>query len=126
MSYFLGIFDQPILSLSQASLVYSHPHWIYLMQILSNYNTQSFYPIENSVIVALKSNIVTSLHVKTIKLISGFNLTNVKNPPGHKIIKNESKNFCISTFDSPYTSGTPWVSKEAPLSIKQAIGGFAH
>ena len=96
------------------------------MQILSNYNTQSLYPIENSVIVALKSNTVTFLHVKSIKLISGFNLTNVKNPPGRvaplsQNNQNESKNFCISTFDSP-----PGVSKEAPSSIKQAIGGFAH
>ena len=34
-------------------------HWIYLIKILSNYNNQSFYHLENSVIVALQSDILT-------------------------------------------------------------------
>ena len=37
----------------------SMSHWTYFMQILSNHNTQSLYHFENSVIVALKSDIFT-------------------------------------------------------------------
>ena len=40
-------------------LILLDSHWTYFMQILSNYNTKSLYHFENSVIVALKSDIFT-------------------------------------------------------------------
>ena len=45
-----------------------------LALIHSNYNTHSLYPFENPAIVAMKSDIVTFIHIKSIKLTSGFNL----------------------------------------------------
>ena len=58
---------------------YSSAHWTYLIKILSNYNTQNLYHFKNSVIVALKTDIVTFYIVKSLKVISGFNLIEVKN-----------------------------------------------
>ena len=34
-------------------------HWTYFMKILSNYHTKNLYHFENSVIVAIKSDIFT-------------------------------------------------------------------
>ena len=59
--------------------VASSAHWTYFIKILSNYNTQNF---KNSVIVALKTDIVTFYIVKSLKVISGFNLIKVKNLRG--------------------------------------------
>ena len=54
------------------------PHWTYLLWIHSNYNTHSLYHFENPAIVAIKSDIVTFIHVKSIKVTSGFNLRRMK------------------------------------------------
>ena len=49
-----------------------------LALIHSNYNTHSLYHFENPAIVAMKSDIVTFIHVKSIKVTSGFNLRIMK------------------------------------------------
>ena len=54
------------------------PHWTYLLWFLSNYNTHSLYHFEKPAIVAIKSDIVTFIHVKLINVKSGFNLITMR------------------------------------------------
>ena len=62
----------------------SSAHWTYFIKILSNYNTQSLYHFKNSVIVALKTDIVTFHTVKSLKVISGFNFKSEKSMRAHR------------------------------------------
>ena len=59
-------------------ILVSLSHWTYLLWIHSNYNTHCLYHFENPAIVAIKSDIVTFIHVKPIKVTSGFNLRRKK------------------------------------------------
>ncbi len=63
-------------------------HWTYFMQIFSNYNTKSLYHIENSVIVAIKNDIVKSIKV-TSRLQFEKNETNL--PDGADRQKNQKQ-----------------------------------
>ena len=42
---------------------------------------------ENFAVVAIKSDIVTFIHVKSIKVTSGFNLRGKKNPPDGAVMQ---------------------------------------
>ena len=53
-------------------------HWTYLLWFLSNDNIHSLYHFEKPAIVAIISDIVTFIHVKPIKVISGFSLRIMK------------------------------------------------
>jgi hypothetical protein len=63
-----------------------------------------------------KSYIVSFIHVKSIKVTSGFNLLRMKKIRQMALtcrkIKNKSYNSCISTIVA--TPGIPGVSKDAP------------
>ena len=60
------------------TLLDTFSHWTYLLWIHSNYNTHCLYHFENPAIVAIKSDIFTFIHVKSIKVTSGFNLRRKK------------------------------------------------
>ena len=49
-----------LISILATDYIQKRTHWTYFMQILSNYNTKSLYHIENSLIMALKSDIFHS------------------------------------------------------------------
>ena len=84
----------------------SSAHWTYFIKILSNYNTQSLYHFKNTFIVALKTDIVTFHTVKSLKVISGFNLIKVKNPQLNKIRKTFRKQAFLTVFHSLFNFGT--------------------
>ena len=64
--------------ITQESPMGDSSHWTYFLCFHSNYNTPSLYHFENSAILAIKSDIVTFIHVKSIKVTSRFNLRKVK------------------------------------------------
>ena len=82
----------------------------------------SLYHFEKPAIVAIKSDIVTSIHVKSIKVTSGFNLRIMKKirqvALPYRKIKNKYQKADISTIDT--SPGIPGVSKDAPGSTKHA------
>jgi hypothetical protein len=87
-------------------------HWKLFALIPLNYH------FENPAIAAMKSDIVTFIHVKSINATSGFNLRIMKKirqvALSYRKIKNKYKKADISTIDTP--PETPGVSKDVPGS----------
>jgi hypothetical protein len=81
------------------------------------------YHFEKPAIVAINSDIVTFIHVKTIKVTSGFSLRIMKKirqvALSYRKIKNKYQKAYNSTIDAP--PGVPGVSKDTPGSTKHAI-----
>ena len=100
-------------------------HWTYLLWIHSNYNTHSLYHFENPAIVAIKSDIVTFIHVKSIKVTSGFNLRRIKKSArGHWHAKKSKTN--LKTLVSPLLirpQGSQGCQKmrQDPLNMQQEV-----
>ena len=69
----------------------SYAHWTYFLCFHSNYNTYSLYHFENPVILAIKSDIVTFLHVRSIKVTSGFNFRIMKKSSRWRCHREKSK-----------------------------------
>ena len=94
------------------------PHWTYCLYFHSNYCTHSLYHFEKPAIVATKSYIFIFMHVKPIKVTSGFNLRVMKKirqvALSYRKIKNKYEKADISTIDAD--PGVPRVSKDAPGS----------
>jgi hypothetical protein len=80
------------------------------------------YHFEKPAIVAIKSDTVTFIHVKSIKVTPGFTLRMMKKihqvALSYRKIKNKYQKADISTIDVP--PGVPGVSKDAPGSTKHA------
>ena len=80
------------------------------------------YHFEKPAIVATKSYIFIFMHVKPIKVTSGFNLRVMKKirqvALSYRKIKNKYLKADISTIDAD--PGVPGVSKDAPGSTKHA------
>ena len=93
-------------------------HWTYCLYFHSNYCTHSLYHFEKPAIVATKSYIFIFMHVKPIKVTSGFNLRVMKKirqvALSYRKIKNKYEKADISTIDAD--PGVPRVSKDAPGS----------
>ena len=93
-------------------------HWTYCLYFHSNYSTHSLYHFEKPAIVATKSYIFIFMHVKPIKVTSGFNLRVMKKirqvALSYRKIKNKYEKADISTIDAD--PGVPRVSKDAPGS----------
>ena len=79
-----------------------------------------------SAIFAIKSDIVTFIHVKSIKVASDFNLRRMKKICQMVLTckKNQKQILKLSTIDEP--PGVPGVSKDAPGSTKFEFGGLVH
>jgi hypothetical protein len=69
--------------------------------------------------MAMKSDIVTFKHVKSIKVTSGFNLRKMKKicqvALSYKKSKNKYQKADISSIDTP--PGVPGVSKDVPVPL---------
>ena len=100
-------------------------HWTYLLWIHSNYNTHCLYHFENPAIVAIKSDIFTFIHVKSIKVTSGFNLRRIKKSArGHWHAKKSKTN--LKTLVSPLLirpQGSQGCQKmrQDPLNMQQEV-----
>ena len=101
--------------LRRISLINTTSHWTYCLYFHSNYCTHSLYHFEKPAIVATKSYIFIFMHVKPIKVTSGFNLRVMKKirqvALSYRKIKNKYEKADISTIDAD-----PRVSKDAPGS----------
>ena len=97
-------------------------HWTYCLYFHSNYSTHSLYHFEKPAIVATKSYIFIFMHVKPIKVTSGFNLRVLKKirqvALSYRKINNKYQNADISTIEA--APGVPGVSKDGPGSTEHA------